>query len=482
MKKKLITCLTALTILASCGGSNSSSNNGNTLTPWWTTTGALEKDGSGNIVFDEVTLSLATVVAGEDVSALSEIISNFNVEYRGKINVTVENIGQDSFERTISDRVTQNSNPPTIIMSHQKGHKTFVQNKIIQPLNEAVELGDVDYSPSDIVSNLADSSNLGYEGYMFNVPIDAQSIVLYYNKPLLSKYNGGKLPETRAELIEVSKRAKAGEGSGFTPLAVPNDNVFFNWYFVRTALVQNGFKFFDEETFKVDWSEGDNLQALIDSVDSVNELFYGANAISTINQSTATAVNDFTNDRSLFFAYLPWNSASLFAKYGSDHGGKSIAEVQESYIGGASLSGMFQDDINDINAYKIYGDSHAFALTNSVNDITTKVAAAEFINYFTKNVSLGIKWANAGHVSTSHTILNDNRYKSDPYVSNYINQFYTDLNEFVSAGNTPFYSATFSELDAMIAKNIKNGATAAEITEAAKASVSSVNMLIEWGE
>ena len=51
MKKFLLSTLSLVAILASCGENGSSSENGkgNTISnPWWTTTGTLEKKGWGN--------------------------------------------------------------------------------------------------------------------------------------------------------------------------------------------------------------------------------------------------------------------------------------------------------------------------------------------------------------------------------------------------------------------------------------------------
>lgn len=484
MKKNKVFLLSALlALLVSCGGNSSSSaTTKNEITnPWWTTTGELEFDSDGKIVYDEVSLRLASVVAGDDSVALDSIISKFNTLYRGKINVIVENIGQEIFEKTVADRVTQKSNAPDLIMSHLKGHKTFAHNKIVQPLNEALEVSRIDYKPTDIVSNLSTYSDLGHPGYVFNVPVDAQSMVVFYNKKLLAKYNDGVPPEGKDELFAVAKRAKQGEGSGFKPVVVPKDSLFFSWYFGRTALVQNGFEFFDKETHLVKWGEEKNLTAMKKALTSINEIFYGANAISDYNISEASAVNDFTKGRALFLIYLPWQASSLFSKFSSDNGGISIAEVKENWVGATSIAGMFQENMADRDAYKIYGDSHAFALTNSVTDITTKVAAAEFINFFAKDVDTAVEWAHAGHISAAHEVRNNAVYNEDDYVNNYIEQFYTDLNEFVSAGNTPFYSATFDELDRIVAQNIKNDFNPDDLDNILKESADNVNLLIEWG-
>ena len=90
MKKKILgaLCLSmalAFTVpLAACGGGGDDLNEDGT---WWTTTGELNKDANGNVVFDDVSLRLSTIVSGVDKTPFGDIIAQFNAEYRGKINI-----------------------------------------------------------------------------------------------------------------------------------------------------------------------------------------------------------------------------------------------------------------------------------------------------------------------------------------------------------------------------------------------------------
>lgn len=487
----LLLSLLSMFTLAGCSkegaddskGSTDNSNNTSekeNINPWWTTTGELEKDAEGNIAYDEISIKLATVVAGDDMQPFNDIISGFNRKYSGKINVSVENINQDSFEKTVSDRVSQNQNAPDLIMSHQKGHKTFEQNHIIQPLDDIIKATGSDYSSADVVNNLGDTASLGHKGWTFNAPIDAQSEVVFYNKQLLAKYANGQLPRNRAELLSTCKAAKAGEGAGFQPIATATTNSdFFKWYVCRTALAQNGFNFFNEKDYTVDWaSNATNLAAFTKGVKSVNSLFFGNDAVSAYNLGETGALSLFTSNKALFFIACPWTADTMFSQYGKDNGGKTTSEVMETYVGGTSLAAMFNEDNLDENAYKIYGDSHAFAITNTVKDINKKAACLEIINYFTKEASVGVDWAKAGHISASHLIRNSSDYKNDSYVANYTENFYTDLNQFVCAGNTPYYSTTFDELDNVFSNCMKSNITDAQVQQYLKRGEENVNLMV----
>ena len=96
------------------GGNDS----GSISKPWWKTTGELTMDGE-NVVFDNVNLSLMTVVNGADYTVLKEIINQFNAEYKGKIRIDVRNTTQEKFVNNVTTAVAQNQNPADILMSHQ---------------------------------------------------------------------------------------------------------------------------------------------------------------------------------------------------------------------------------------------------------------------------------------------------------------------------------------------------------------------------
>jgi len=493
MKKSWLLVVPAIALLASCGKTDASvpatssgaggvsSAADSIKNPWWKSTGEIKKDSDGKVVYDEVAVNLVSVVSGDDLEPFKSIVNDFNTAYRGKININVESVGESSFEKTISDRVSQNSNPPDLIMSHQKGHKSFADNQIVQPFDEAISASGIAYSPNDIVSNLADDSDLGYSGHVFNIPVDGQSVVLLYNKTLMNKYaTGGKLPENASEFQAVCQAAKTGEGSSFIPFSIPvSGNTFFQRYFVMTSLMQNNFAPYGDD-YKVTWGTGNNKDAFVKGIDAVRNLFYGSSPVSSYGNGTAAAYTSFYNDRSLFLATYPWEVDAILSAYGEAHNNMSIEAVKSQKVGGFSTAGIFQADPTDANAYKIFGDSHAFILSKTVTDVTTKAACLEFVHWFINDVQAGIDWANAGHISASHYINNADAYKNDEYVKNYIQAYYTDINEFVTAGNTPYYTITFDELNSLIASCMDKAITDSDISSKATTSANKVNAAIEF--
>lgn len=488
--KRTLLLFPTIALLASCGGGESilSSNPGNGAieNPWWTTTGTIEKDTDGSVIYDELSISLATVVSGDDLAPFRDIVSSFNTAYRGKITVNIESINESSFDKNISDRIINGNNAPDMIMSHQKTHKSFANNKIIQPWDETITQSGSSYKNTDIVSNLSSVADLGYSGYDFNIPVDGQSMVLLYNKEILAKYSqNGVLPSTSEEFFNICKTARQGEAAGFIPFCVPTasaSDTFFQRYFGGTALAQNGFQFFNEKDGKVDWGTGDNGTAFLDGINAMRKVFFGTDSIASYGNGEAACYNTFYSDKALFVATLPWEVSSILSAYGEKHGGMTKQAVMEQKIGGFSTAGIFQSDANNIDAYKIFGDSHAFALSNSVKDISKKAAALEFVNWFINDAKAGVEWAEAGHISASHAINNSEEYKDDYFVQNFTKQYYLDVNEFVCSGNTPYYTVTFDELNALITSCLDKTLTDAQIQQKVEASASSVNKAIAFIE
>lgn len=452
MKKgQLLTLGVILLLATACGnkGSNNGDNGGNDdkkdddktdsiTNKWWQTTGSLEKDSDGNVVFDNVDINLTTVVAGEDLGSFSTLVDQFNAEYRNKISVSLTSVGQGEFEDTVGKQISNNTNAPDLIMSHQKGHKAFADSKLIQPFDEAMKESGITISLNDYASGLSQYSDLGYEGYTFGIPIDAQSEVVYYNKTLLAKY-GGELPTNREDLLTICAQAKA---DGITPIACSTRSTFFTQYVFPTAIVQNGGSFFDN-TYHANWGTGDNLESYKNAMKSLREL----NTLGYMNfgADESACTTKFINDQALFFISCPWYIASISSGYSSTHGKTAVADVIANKIGGASYAGWFSLNNSD-SSNKIFGDSHFFAMSSTVKNIEKKAAILEFCKWFSQTVSVQETWAEAGHITASTIVSNDDEYLDNTYVETFISQFYPDINEFTVVGNTPYYTTTFDKL------------------------------------
>lgn len=441
-----ILCVATLFTVA-CGGTNNPTGN-----EWWTTTGSLTKDADGKVVFSNVEIKLNTVVAGDDKQAFYNVVQRFNREYDGKINVIITNTGAGTYEDTVSKQINNNTNPPDLIMSHQKSHKNFADNRLIQPLNEAMEQSGITLNLSDYSSGLAQYSSLGYEGKTYSIPIDGQSLVVVYNKQLLAKY-ATAAPTDRAGLLDICRKFKEDSANGGkAAIAWATGGDYFVNYMFLTALLQNGVSLY-KNNYTVDWYDNEtNRAAFKAAFTSFRELF--DNSYANLNEAESTALTDFVAGKRLFYFLCPWELTSLVNQFAATNN-VSETEVLENHLGGASVSGWFAMSDN-ANKNAIYGDSHFFAMSKTVTDINVKAAIVEFIRWFTVNSTAGAQWAKAGHVTASNVIAESDVYKNDSYVSTFISKFYPDIDNFRCVGNTPYYADTLSNLQGIFADTVGN--------------------------
>lgn len=460
---------------AACGGTGGGGTTGSTIeNPWWTTTGSLEKDADNNVVFDNIDIALTTIVDGADKATLNEIVSQFNSEYSGKIRVTVTVAHQGIFDETVASQISNNSNPPDLIMGHQKSYKSFTDMHLLQPFDEVIEESGISISLDDYSSSLSKYSSMGYEGYTFGIPIDAQSCVVYYNKQMLNEY-GGELPTSHSELIRLCKKVAAEKN--ITPIAMSTEDDFFTNYVFTTAIVQNGGVFYDDN-YRANWySNEENRQAFLNGITSLRDLT--SQSLADFGRGTSSALNQFLDGAALFYIAMPWDLNSIIGSVANKNG-VSTDLAKSQYLGVTSLSNWFALGENSDCGSKIFGDSHFFAMSKTVKNIETKAAICEFVKWFTSKAEVGAEWAEAGHVSASTTILNSNEYQSNETVKNYIGNFYSDINSFECAGTTPFYSILFESINTLFV-SVKTG-SASNDADYIKTAEDSMNSLVDFAE
>ena len=423
--------------------------------PWWTDSGEITKDSDGNIVFDDVNIKLTSVISGYDQNGFETLIDQFNRKYNGQINITHQIYSQDVIDERIMQQIQNETNAPDLILTHQKTHAYFASNKIIQPMDAAYELAGITVDKSDFLPNFADYCDLGYEGRMFTIPVDAQSMVMYYNKNLLAKYNA-ELPQNRAEFLELCQTVQNGEratNAQFNAVTCGADYDFFKMYLLPTAVLQNGGELYGSDGL-VHWTEGDNFTAFSNGVKAVKQLADEGLWDSTDSNESARA--KFCKDNALFYISLPFDANPIFSAYASNSG-HSVDVVKTQDIGGFSTAGLFAlEGAPEDSKNKIFGDSHAFTMSKTVTDVTKKAAIAVFVNWFTTNVDVGIEWAKLGHTTASYAIRGNAAYNADSYVSEFSNMFYGDINNFVTAGKTTNYTLIFSDMQTALLNCLRN--------------------------
>ncbi len=454
MKKKLlgVFCLSAvLTVtvpLASCGGGGNTGLNEDGT--WWTTTGELNQEGD-KVLFDDISIRMTSIVGGVDKTPFNQIIGQFNAEYRGKINIALTNVGEGEFETTVTRQITQNANnAPDIIMTHQRSMKSFLDYKVIQPYDLAMEATGVKIDLSAFAQGVNQYSKVGTD-YQFGVPVDAASMVVYYNKDLLAQYSD-KVPETRTELLKLCGDYKTATGN--TPISWETSGDFFAKYLMPTAVLQNGGHLYKDDLYG-DWYDNEMQRGIFkNAIQSVRSYIDNGYAELGVHENGGAA--KFLDNKAVFYVTMPWYREDILDGYATKNG--VSVEQAEQKIAGASVSGWFaMSNETSENAHKVYGDSHMFAITKKVKDINQKAAICEFVKWFTQRGDIGAAWAEAGHVTLSNTIAASDDYKENATVVNFINHWYPHLDAFTPMGVTPYYMDVSDNLSQLLSEALING-------------------------
>ena len=90
----ICTALLCIPALTACDGGRDGPVDPGGDNGWWETTGELQKDENGDVIFKNVQVKLSTVVAGVDRTAFEQSVAQFNLEYIGKINIIPTSIGE----------------------------------------------------------------------------------------------------------------------------------------------------------------------------------------------------------------------------------------------------------------------------------------------------------------------------------------------------------------------------------------------------
>ena len=168
------------------------------------------------------------------------------------------------------------------------------------------------------------------------------------------------------------------------------------------------------------FSDAANLTAVKNGIASIRGLINHSPKLAQYNQSLADSLNAFLTNKALFYVTTPWTLKNVLSAYQKQNSIESLAVTKSDYIGGTSIANWFALDGNSTNGNKIYGDSHFFAMSMTVQDINKKAAICEFVKWITQNVDIGTEWAEAGHISMSKIVDASNDYLQNDLVKNYL--------------------------------------------------------------
>lgn len=308
MKKRLVSSILTLSMVAIAMTGCGSSDSGNT-----TTAAAVAGNGGAeSSAAKEEPAGEAQVVTfwynntGDEAKVYEEAIAAYNAS---QSNYKVEGLSVTDGQKMI---VAMSSNEAPDVIKH--GNQTVIQyakNGLVSSIEENISADGFDLS---VYSDQAVNANR-VDGDLYALPLDAYTIQMYYNKTLLEEAGYTEPPKTMEEMYEMAVKATKTDGSGnIDVLGYP----LFPYASARQELIYGfGGRWWDENSKPTPESQG-----ILDSLNmnvKYREEFGGKaldSFIGTANTNRYTEQDMFFQGKQLFRLDGSW-LPTMMANFGS---------------------------------------------------------------------------------------------------------------------------------------------------------------------
>ena len=434
----------------SCGGGSDAPTPGpgGTNTDISGLTNDLELDGE-DILFDNVNITMWSIVTSPDDVVQDKLIKKFNEEYIGQIKIDVRHIGHFDFYGNLENTWANEREaiPDALFMHNEKTGEysnAEAQKDYIYPLtDELLTTAKSKLDFSNVYENIDRVTKIN--GIRHAIPVDAHGFLTYFRQDIIKKNGLGFdnntrfIPKGRTEyetlLKGLSDKAKDGtllvrninEGANHA-WKVANKDTFRASFTQSTdpdglgALYANGGTLMDAEQNKVTFHENKGFEAyLTDQVERWNKGWIG---------ETGTNTAYFGSGELGMFSEGPWWASTTYEKtYNNRELKKENAAlgvtkedaedpVYSRPMLAAHSDGWWTLPENESldSANKWYGNGHALSITRNVKSYTKVAAILEFANWYTQgqdsegNYNLA-EWASGGHIPAWKNVYESEGYK-----------------------------------------------------------------------
>lgn len=453
MKRIVSLCLSALLLLSLCGCNPTGGKE------WvYNDVDDVVRDADGNIVFDNVELSLWSVCTDPDGSYQDQIVAAFNETYQGQIKVTTKHESRYSIYKSLADAVALNDSPPDLFYGYGERIAAMVHNHLFVPMQTYLQDAECGFDPDYFEPLLMRNCYVGDN--QFGLPIGVDSAQVYCRKDILQK-NGLDIPTDMSELFAVcdalAQLAEQGnlwirssetitgsnpEGwvkyvsdSPYYPFPISGGDMWIKDYVGYTVMLQNGAQFVtgDGKVGFGSQAAANGLQILRDWI-FPSETSKNRYAFSKAGLNYDAGQADFLNGTCVFKLEGAWSAYKHYQTF--DTSFRAVGGA-ESCLAIRHTGNLFALDPSADCADKIFGDSHAVSIVRTCTSRTKRLAAAVFANFLAEN-SGGI-WTQAGHLPASLVVQSSNElYLGNEYYQKYVKHFGSP-SQYVTFPSTIYY-------------------------------------------
>lgn len=409
--------------------------------------GELDKDEEGNILFDNVEVTMWSIIGDPDLTIHKKLIEKFNDEYAGQIYIKlVSQAHADYYPALETTWKNDFESAPDLCFMHNEKTATYANKEYLYPLTDDLleELGcDLDFS--NVYGNIDRVTK--FQGVRYAVPVDAHGFITNFRADIILKNGLGfdnntrAIPESRAEYQQLLKALKDKAAAGELLIRNITKGEDHAWKLANkdtwapscyqstdpdglSALYANGGYMTSSDGKTVTFQENEGFRTYItDQVEGWQKGYY----------TNGTNTEYFPAGEVAMFNEGPW-WASM--SYGPMYNNSDLTKVNEKlhvtqedvdkystpYVP-MHPNGWWSLDENSETAHKWYGNGHIMALTKHITDINVAAACIEFMNwYIGAKTSYKIDgenqdaynlayWCSSGHIPAWKNVYESDEYK-----------------------------------------------------------------------
>ena len=431
-------------------------------------------DEKGNVIFDNIELSMWSVCTNPDSVYQDQIIADFNELYKGQIKINPYHESRYSIYGALAQSVTQDpDNAPDIFYGYGEKIAALEDNNILVPIDSYLEKANIGFDKAYFETNLIDACFV--DDRLYGLPISVDSTMIFVRKDILEK-NNLSIPTNYVELMDVCdslvEKAAAGElwvrGNNssavstddvyqwrkyipslegtYYPFPISSGDMWVNAYLSQTVAYQNGGSLVDSNG-----KPAYNSDEVAKGLQILRDWFWptstsqNKHALSKPDLNYDAGISEFYSGMSVFYLDGAWSgykdTAQMDTMYTADGG-------SAKNMGILNFGNLFALDNSKPYANTIFGDSHTGTIVKTCKSRTERIAAALFINYLAENC--GGVWTQAGHLPASLIVQSsDDLYLNNEYYKKYV-QYYGSTSQYQILPSTIYYDEIYESYQVAI--------------------------------
>lgn len=408
--------------------------------------GELERDEEGNIVFDNVEVTMWSIIGDPDLTIHKKLIEKFNDEYAGQIYIKlVSQAHADYYPALETTWKNDFESFPDLCFMHNEKTATYANKGYLYPLADDTlkDLGcEIDFSKA--YENIDRVTK--FNGTRFAVPVDAHGFITNFRTDIILKNGLGfenntrAIPQSRAEYQKLLKDLKDKAAAGELLIRNITKGQDHAWKTAPTTWQPSCYQSTDPDGLSALYANGGSMTSAdgktITFQNNEGYKTYITDQVSNWEKgyfSNGTNTEFFPAGNVAMFNEGPWwasmsydpmyNNSDLKSVNAALHVTEEDVEKYSTPYVPMHPDGWWTLDESSPLAHKWYGNGHIMALTKHITDINVAAAAVEFMNWYingkgeykingTNQEAYNLAyWCSSGHIPAWKNVYASDEYK-----------------------------------------------------------------------